>query len=344
MTAWAVSLCSHRDLGHLVAADVDVLAREEVHDLGEDVLQERERRLLGAVDIVVHAPVRAHLERPGRARQLRVGGQRRLGVARHLDLGDDGHVALLRVRHDIPDLVLRIEAAVRLPVTHEGIEVLGDLSLRTLRADLGELGVPLDLDAPPLVVREVPVEVADLVAGQQVDVALHEVRAEEVPRHVQVHAPVREAGCVGDVHRGHPHRVAAGPARGKELREGLDAVEEARVVVAGDDDPVAVHGETVALGGAHAAHPEADLARPALAGLHRQGPPRGGAHGPRPEVREATELGVGGIGHHDARGRAESERPFLRGEGAWPGDYRVAGQGIPGGAAREGREEDQDGE
>ena len=89
-------------------------------------------------------------------------------------------------------------------VTDKGVEVLLEYGLGTPRGDLGQAGVTLDLDAPTLVLGEVPVETVDLVAGEMVDVLLHEVRPEEVPAHVEMHAPVGKAGRVVDEHRGDP--------------------------------------------------------------------------------------------------------------------------------------------
>ena len=53
---------------------------------------------------------------------------------------------------------------------------------RPPRADLRELRVLLDLDAPALVVGEVPVERVQLVQRHQVDVLLHELLRHEVAR------------------------------------------------------------------------------------------------------------------------------------------------------------------
>ena len=89
-------------LGGFVAADVDVFRGEEVHDLGEHFLQQLESRFLAGAQ-VVRRILAAHAGD---------GVYRLAGMAGHLDLGDDGHVALRGVGDDLPDVVLGEEAAI----------------------------------------------------------------------------------------------------------------------------------------------------------------------------------------------------------------------------------------
>ena len=73
-------------LRRLVATDVDVAEREEVGDLAEDILEERERRVGRAVDDLGDPPGRARLGRRLAARQLGVRGEGRGRVPGELDL------------------------------------------------------------------------------------------------------------------------------------------------------------------------------------------------------------------------------------------------------------------
>ena len=130
-----------------------------------------------AEHVLVDAPRPRDLERPARARELGVRGERGLGVAGHLDLGHHGHVPLGRVGDDVPHLLLRVEAAVTDAVEslRDGTVAaeLADHRAGPPRTDLRQLGVPADLDAPALVVGEVPVEHVHLVERQRVDELLH---------------------------------------------------------------------------------------------------------------------------------------------------------------------------
>src|SRR2546422_7617915 len=85
-------------------------------------------------------------------------------MARHLDLRHDRHEARACVGDDLADIVLRIEATVRLAVEAPRGRVLvlsTDERLTAPRAHLRETRVLLDLEAPPLVVGQVPVEAVD---------------------------------------------------------------------------------------------------------------------------------------------------------------------------------------
>src|SRR2546430_15565135 len=75
-------------------------------------------------------------------------------MARHLDLRHDGDEPRLRVRHQLCDVVLRIEAAVRLAVEAPlgGVTVrVPDDRLAPPRAYLGEPWILAVLHAPALV-------------------------------------------------------------------------------------------------------------------------------------------------------------------------------------------------
>ena len=168
-------------LGTFVAADVDEGRGEQPHHFIEHVVQEREGGVVArAIDILFHTPAGADLERPARAGELRIGGQGPQRMARHLDLGHDGHVPPGRISHDLADIVLGVETAVAFAVA---------LGLIAPGADFRELGILLDLDPPALVFGEVPVQRVQLVGGQQVDAMFDERLAEEVPAFVQQQSP-----------------------------------------------------------------------------------------------------------------------------------------------------------
>ncbi len=79
---------------------------------------------------------------------------------------------------------------------------MADVRLGPVGADLGEPGVPVDLDPPPLVLGQVPVKRVHLVEGQQVEILLDELHRKQMASHIQVHAPIGEAGRVFDPDRG----------------------------------------------------------------------------------------------------------------------------------------------
>ena len=71
-------------MGDLVAADVDVLRREEFHHLVEDAEDQAEGLFLAGTEVA-----RAGL---AVASEVRIGGKNFGTVTGHLDFGDDGDV------------------------------------------------------------------------------------------------------------------------------------------------------------------------------------------------------------------------------------------------------------
>ncbi len=208
-------------LGRLVAADVDIRRREQRDDFVQHVLQEREGLLGRAEDIVEHAPGGAGLERSRRAAQFRIGGERGQRVAGHFDFRDHRDVQPGRVGDHLAHLVLRVETAVWLAVA---------VGLPALSADLGQARVALDLDAPALVIGEMPMEPVELVVRHPIQHLLDQGDRELVAGHVQVHAAIGETRCVLDALRG--HRKCRCMLQGQQLHQRLHTVELAGGVAA----------------------------------------------------------------------------------------------------------------
>src|SRR5512141_2013631 len=121
-------------------------------------------------------------------------------MAWHLDLGNDAHETLACVGDDLTNVVLRVEAAVSLVVEDGGRRIanlVSDDGAVAPRADVGEARVLLDLDAPSLVVREMPVEGVHLMQREEVDVLLDELLRHEMACRVEMHAAPAEPRPVG---------------------------------------------------------------------------------------------------------------------------------------------------
>ena len=187
--------------GTLVAADVDQFRGKEVEHFRKHLLDEFECRLLaGAVNVVADSPVGPYGVGTSRASEPRIGGQRRQSVSGHFDLGNHFDMTLGGVAHDFADVVLRVEAAVRLAVVHAFpvFVVASDEGFAAFGADLRQPGIFPDLDAPSLVVGQMPVEFIDLVQGEDVDVGLDVLHREEVAAYVEHGSAVGEHGFVAD--------------------------------------------------------------------------------------------------------------------------------------------------
>ena len=170
---------------------------EQRRHLVEDVLQEGEGAFVArAIDILKHPPLRHARERPAGAGEVGEDVQRGGGVARHLDLRHHGDEALGGVGDDLADLVPAVETAVaRAPLVAES--ALG-----------GQLGVFPDLQAPGLVVGQVPVEAVQLVQRHAVEARLDERGRKIVAAAVEHEAAPGEARPVHDVQAGQRHAAS----------------------------------------------------------------------------------------------------------------------------------------
>ena len=234
-------------LDRLVAADMDIGRGKQVHHLVEHVVEEGERRFRGLVEIGKHPPVAHGLARRGLGHaKLRIGHQRRQGVARHLDLGDDGDPARGGIGDEAAHLVLSIEAAVA-----GGPAGLGIAARRAGRhapgAFRGQLRVLLDLQPPALIVDQVPVQDIELVGGHGVEDRLDRLDALEVAGAVQHEAAPGEAGRVVDAD-GRQQSRALGRVGHGQLPDADRAIEQAGALGSGDDDAGRVDVEVVGLG------------------------------------------------------------------------------------------------
>ena len=176
-------------LRSLVAADMDVFRREDLHQFRQHTFHETESLLLaGTEDILEHAPVALHLVGTARAAQFGIGLQRSQHVARHVNLGNHRDIAFLGIAHDFLQLLLRETAAVGRTVVNR--RVAAQYRVVALRALLYQLRIAVNGHAPALVVGQVPVETVHIVQRHRVEILLHKLHAEEMAGYIQVHAAI----------------------------------------------------------------------------------------------------------------------------------------------------------
>ena len=193
--------------GAFVAADVEVVVREEGNEFGKNVLGKLHS---GGVGHVEHVGGNAAVD-PHRGSGLGVAaifGVRSHGgneVTGHIHLGNYLDVAFLGISHHVLNLLLGVEVrAVNLIGPIGAVLEVGDIGVRCRCADGGELWILLDLHAPALVVGEVPVEAVHFVIRHHVEHALHLFHGEEVAGHVEHETAIGKARLVlnGDAGQG----------------------------------------------------------------------------------------------------------------------------------------------
>ena len=158
------------------------------------------------------------------------------------------------IGHDVADLLVGIIAAYGYAVVV--CRVPANDRVGALRAYLGEQRQTVDLQAPALVVGDVPVEAVHAVQGHHVDKNLDRVCAEEMPRRVEMRPPVGKSRRGADRAYGVEY-VAVALAR-YGLAQGLQAVERAGVAAATDHDAVGSDRYGIGIGRATAGG-EADV-------------------------------------------------------------------------------------
>ena len=223
--------------GAFVASDVDVRIGEEVGHLVEDVFHEAQRGRAGHVqEVTVAAGDVAVAPQAvwavGVAGELRIGRHGGGAVSGKFDFGDDFDVAFAGVGHDVAHLFLRVVGrAVAVVVEVEPVGRIDVPRALPFGADGREAWVFLYLQAPALVVGEVPVKAVHLIGRHDVEHAFDLVYTEKVAAHVEHEPAVGEAGRVGDVagrDRGGCLRVvpSGGHVGRHEAGQRLEGVEE----------------------------------------------------------------------------------------------------------------------
>src|SRR5207302_11020816 len=109
-----------------------------------------------------------------------------------------------------------------------------------------------DLDAPALVLGEMPMEDIELVQREKIDVLEHELLRHEVASNVEVAPAPAEARSILDLDgRDRPGHAVDAPAPKdlgrKQLPQRVRAVEDAGRLGRADRDPFGVYGEAIAL-------------------------------------------------------------------------------------------------
>ena len=221
--------------GTFVTAEVDVLAGEYFGHVAEHGLEEIDHFVVAHVEHVVRdTGGDAHFVLLfGQAREFGIGGQSGYHVTGHIDFGHDLDVASGGVGHDLTQIGQRVvhAATVFRVVEEPGVDTVVHKRTGATATHRSEFGIFGDLDAPALVVRQVPVQAVHLVEGEHIDDALHLRLVEEVARHVEHVAAVAEQGLVVDVESGHTPigRGSGGAGKesgGQQLAERLQTVEE----------------------------------------------------------------------------------------------------------------------
>ena len=108
-------------------------------------------------------------------------------MARHFDFRHNGNVARGGVTHHLADIVLRVITAVASirPVSRAFLGVKIKPNLLAPGAHFRQERILLDLDAPAIVIHQMPMQRVDLVQRQPVQNLFHFLLGEKMPADIQ---------------------------------------------------------------------------------------------------------------------------------------------------------------
>ena len=181
-------------------------------------------------------------------------------MARKVDLRDNLDIARCRIGYNLANLLLSVETTILLvPLTQRGRKLR---VATTKTANLSKLRVRLNLDTPTLTIREVPVELVNLVVSDIVDIAQHILLGHKCTRHVEHKATICELRLILNLATLHLdrkcHLLGVDLAR-KELQECLHAVECATITARNNLHSLVRHRKSVLLLGKRLVERERDI-------------------------------------------------------------------------------------
>ena len=189
-------------LGTFVSADMDELRGEYIAKFAQHFLEEYESlRVAAAKHVTTDSPIGFH--RVGTALASKIGEHVKGShhVAGQIDFRDDIDVSLSSIAHNLATIVLGIVASVALTVVDTHVS-RSDNRLLTHTSIHCQSREPLYLEAPSLVVGQVPMELVAAVQRHHVEILFDEVYREEMTGAIQQHTSIAEAGRVGDANVG----------------------------------------------------------------------------------------------------------------------------------------------
>ena len=166
----------------------------------------------------------------------------------HLDLRHDDDITVTRIRNKLPQLLLRIKASVGGALSRPCLRTHSPRHVGMIHAPgtrAGEFRILPDLDAPTLIIGEVPMETIHLIPGHQVDVLTDDLGPEEMTAHIEMKPAPSEPGPV--LHRHADHLQGCIGADGwKRLQQRLHPVKDTGLRTRNDADCRRGHRHAVA--------------------------------------------------------------------------------------------------
>ncbi len=228
--------------GHLVSSHVHQRPREQfahlVHHGFQEAVGAGQRRVEHVVVEILHRQVAGAVCLLHQQLGQRLDGG--VAVTRDVNFRNDGDAEPGTVGHQLAHLALGVVAAVGLGAAaqlrphRQGVTAPG--------GQLGQLGEGLDLESPPLVIGQVPVETVELVEAHQPEQALEGGEGVKVAGTVEKDAAKTEARCIAELDAGQALAVLQIP-----LGQADEAVAPTRLAAGGNHYFLRGDGQPVGL-------------------------------------------------------------------------------------------------
>ena len=181
---------------------MDELRGEHIAKFAQHFLEEHEGlRIAAAEYVATDSPIGFH--RVGATLASKIGEHVKGShhVAGQIDFRDDIDVSFSRIAHNLATIVLGIVTSVALTVVDTHVS-RPDNRLLTHTSIHCQSREALYLEAPSLVVCQVPMELVAAVQRHHVEILFDEVYREEMAGAIQQHTSIAEAGRVCDANVG----------------------------------------------------------------------------------------------------------------------------------------------
>ena len=229
----------------LVTSDMYDFGREHITQFAQNLLQERQYVGIACTQHVrADTPLAPYAVRAAGASQLRIDAECCNHVSRQVDFRNDVDVAFCCIFDYASYFLLRVIALLGGVVIDAA--VLADDGIGTELSFLCQFGHALYLEAPALVVGQMPVELVQSVHGHYVNVCVYELGRYEVACDIQMCSAILEAwgafyycawqGYLGSLFQG------------DGFQECLLTVEDSCITGSVNGDSLGVHDDTVSLG------------------------------------------------------------------------------------------------
>ena len=181
----------------LVSTDMNIFGRENIHDFIQNIFGKLKGLLITTTQhFIEYTKTSRYLVRSACTSQLWIRCQCGHHVTRHVNLRYDGDETLSSITHNFLGLFLCIESADRYSVVFIGSGRSN--GFLPIGADFRQFGIFLNFDTPSLVLRQMPMEIIDIVQSKNVDNLFQIINGKIMTTYIHHKSTISETGIILD--------------------------------------------------------------------------------------------------------------------------------------------------